>query len=260
MHTVGGGLALGFVATIARVGALVAAAPLFLRGAAPLRVRGLLAVAAGIVMAPILAPQTPAEFSLLGVVEIVARETLIGLILGTVVAALIAGVQTAGQIVSQMSGLALAEIVDPSSDASEPVPAQVLRHTALAVFFLIGAHRTTMQALLDSYAWAPLSVGQTLATAEAGAAATTDALSSAFLLGVRLAAPAMTAVLLAIVVTGLIARTLPQLNILSIGFTLNSAAALAALAFSLSAVPWLLDEATPVLLRQTAAHLSAAGP
>ena len=46
--------------------------------------------------------------------------------------------------------------------------------------------------------------------------------SESFLLAVRAAAPAMIALLLATLVLGLIGRTLPQLNILVLGFGINS--------------------------------------
>ena len=53
--------------------------------------------------------------------------------------------------------------------------------------------------------------------------------SQSFSLGIRAAAPAVTALLLATLILGLVGRTLPQLNVLSLGFGLNALLAFAAL-------------------------------
>ena len=54
-------------------------------------------------------------------------------------------------------------------------------------------------------------------------------------LGIRAAAPAVTALLLASLILGLVGRTLPQLNVLSMGFGLNAMLAFAALGLTLGA-------------------------
>ena len=67
-------------------------------------------------------------------------------------------------------------------------------------------------------------------------------MAESFSLAVRGAAPAMVALLLATVVLGLISRTLPQLNILAIGFGLNAMATFLVLAVSLGTIAWLFQE------------------
>jgi flagellar biosynthesis protein FliR len=52
----------------------------------------------------------------------------------------------------------------------------------------------------------------------------------------------MVALLLATLVLGLIGRTLPQLNILVLGFGINTLVTLAALVVSVGAVAWLFQE------------------
>ena len=57
-----------------------------------------------------------------------------------------------------------------------------------------------------------------------------------------MAAPAVTSLLLATLVLGLIGRTLPQLNILALGFGLNSLLAFAALGLTLGAAAWAFQD------------------
>ena len=67
-------------------------------------------------------------------------------------------------------------------------------------------------------------------------------------LGLRLAAPAVVALLLTTLVLGLISRTLPQLNIMSFGFGANALVTLAMLSISLSALVWIVqDEVEPII-------------
>ncbi|NOY29453.1 MAG: flagellar biosynthetic protein FliR, partial [Planctomycetes bacterium] len=68
--------------------------------------------------------------------------------------------------------------------------------------------------------------------------ALTTLLSQSFLLGIRAAAPAMTALLLSTLVLGLIGRTLPQINILAVGFGINSLLTLGCLFTTIGAIAW----------------------
>jgi len=78
--------------------------------------------------------------------------------------------------------------------------------------------------------------------------AMTSLLTQSFVLGVRAAAPAMVALLLATLVLGLVSRTLPQLNVMALGFGFNVLATLGALSISLGAAAWAFqDQVEPVL-------------
>ena len=57
-----------------------------------------------------------------------------------------------------------------------------------------------------------------------------------------MAAPAVTALLLATLILGLIGRTVPQLNVLALGFGLNALLAFAALGLSLGVAAWAFQD------------------
>ena len=67
-------------------------------------------------------------------------------------------------------------------------------------------------------------------------------MSLSFSLAIRVAAPAVTALLLATLILGLIGRTLPQLNVLALGFGLNALLAFAALGLSLGVAAWAFQD------------------
>src|SRR5262249_31698316 len=117
--------------------------------------------------------------------------------------------------------------------------ANLLHLVTMAVFVIIGGHRLLLGALLDTYTFMP--VGQVQLPSSLGSLI--EILwTESFSLAIRGAAPAIVALLLATVVLGLISRTLPQLNILAIGFGLNSLVTFIVLAVSVGAIAWLFQE------------------
>jgi flagellar biosynthetic protein FliR len=151
---------------------------------------------------------------------------------------LFSGIQIAGQIVSQMGGTQLADVINPSFDESVPVHSQILYYVTLAVFVLIGGHRQVMEALIDTFAWMPPG---SAAISESVTATMTELLTQSFVLGIRAAAPSMTALLLATLLLALVSRTLPQLNIMMVGFGFNAITVAVMLAASLGAIAWLFQ-------------------
>jgi flagellar biosynthesis protein FliR len=229
-----------FTFVLARVGGMVMTAPLFGSGEVPLQIRAFLSFALALTITPIqlatpfMAPENLALYAVS-----VGGEILIGVLLGMGISILLSGVQVAGQIISQMSGLSLADVFNPGLDQDVPVVANLLNMLALAVFVLIGGHRLLVAALLDTYRFMPLghahfstTLGPLVATL----------LAESFSLAVRGAAPAIVALMLATIVLGLISRTLPQLNVLALGFGLNTLVTFAVLAISVGAIAWLFQE------------------
>jgi flagellar biosynthetic protein FliR len=235
-----------FALVLARIGALVAVAPVFGSAAVPWRFRGALAVVLALFVTPLEAgkatelPGNMADFLVLA-----GADALIGLILGLGVLVLFSGLQVAGQLISQMSGTQLGDVLDPGLGASVPTVSRLLYYVTLAVFLAIGGHRQVLAALLDTFVSLPAGQG---ASSPAFTAAITSVLAQSFELGIRVAAPAVVALLLTTLVLGMVARTLPQLNIIALGFGLNSMVTFVALGVSLGAVAWLFqDQLTPML-------------
>jgi flagellar biosynthetic protein FliR len=229
-----------FTFVLARVSGLVMTAPMFGTSELPTRVRALLAFALALVVTPIQVPATlQMPTNVIFYAVSLGGELLVGLLLGMGVNILLSGVQVAGQIISQMSGMSLADVFNPAFDSEVPVISHLLHLVTSAVFIAIGGHRLLVGALLDTYQWMPIghvelndSLGSLISAL----------LAESFSLAIRGAAPAMIALLLATVVLGLISRTLPQLNILAVGFGLNAIVTFVVLAVSISAIAWLFQE------------------
>jgi flagellar biosynthetic protein FliR len=242
-----------FTMVLARTGALVATAPIFGSQAVPRRVRALLAVTMSLLVTPVyLGTSIPPVDHLLEYGRLLVNEVLVGLMLGLGINILFTGIQVAGQIVSQMSGLSLADVFHPAFDEDVSVFSQLFYFLTLAVFVAVGGHRIVTEALLATFASCPPGHA---ALGESFADALVSILTQSFVLGIRAAAPLLAALLLSNLVLGLISRTLPQINVIAVGFGLNSLLALGMLFLSIGAVAWTFQEPTVDVMQQIGAEL-----
>jgi flagellar biosynthetic protein FliR len=229
-----------FVLVLTRVGSLLMTLPVLGTATVPMQVRALLAVGISLIIAPLhFGLPIPPPDNLPALALLLAREALLGLALGLAVMVLLSGMQLAGQVISQMSGLSLAEVANPNFDTSVPIFSQLLELLALAIFFLVGGHRQVLSALLGSFSWMPPGQGRLpdslLDTMTAVAA-------HSFETGIRASAPVMVAMLLAILIVALISRTIPQLNAVAIGLNFNSLIVLGVLALCLGSAGWVFQQ------------------
>jgi flagellar biosynthetic protein FliR len=236
-----------FTLVLVRLSGLVLTAPLYGGREAPPQVRALLAFALALLIAPTqFHHPLPTPPDLLMYLVLVGGELLIGACLGLGVMMVCVGLQLAGELVGNVAGLQLADLFDPQLDANIPSFSRLLFLVALAVFVAIGGHRMVMGAMLDTYQFLPPGSG----TLPAGLVETfTTIITQSFCLGVRAAAPALAALLLATLVLGLVSRAVPQLNVLVVGFGLNAVITLVALALSLGAAVWAFQDQVPETLQ-----------
>lgn len=226
-----------FALVLTRVGAVVATAPLFSDANLPIKVKALIAVAMAAFVTPVAQRASPTRLptadTLLEVGAMAGVEVVVGISLGLGLMIVLAGVQLTGQIVGQMSGMALAEGADPVFGSTASVFGQLYYLVTMAVFVTAGGMSTLVDGLLT-----------TLEAAPPGSGFATDDLMMGFLgllglgfeLGVRASGPLLLALFLATIVLGLISRTLPQINTMVVGFGLNAMLLLGVMTASLGAV------------------------
>jgi len=232
-----------------RVAALMLIAPVLGPFELATRWRLAVAIALAVLLTPLAVGRVESPPNTLEAWLVVAGgEALVGLMLGLGVRIMFTGLQVAGGLISQMSGLQLAEVFNPAMGGNVPVFSQLLLLVATAVFLLIGGHRQLIEALLDSFAQVPTGHATFSASAVQGV---TTLVANSFALGLRAAVPAVVALLLATLVVGFIGRTLPQLNVMSLGFGINVMTALLAFSVSLGGACWLFQDAIAPTIQTT---------
>lgn len=209
-----------FVLVLARTGGLVMTAPAFGSRSIPVRVRALLAVGMALIVTPLYyTTPIPGEGNIFVLAALVVAEMSVGAILGFGVRILFSGVQVVGAIIGQMGGTRLADAYDPNFGETMPVFGQLFDMIMVTVFVIIGGHRMLIEALLDTFRWMPPGAARIPRNL---VQATVELVTQSFILGIRAAAPAVIALLLSMILMGLISRTLPQLNIMVVGFNINA--------------------------------------
>jgi flagellar biosynthetic protein FliR len=240
-----------FTLVLTRTSTLIMTAPIFSTQAMPRRVRALLAVMMSLLVTPIyLQTSLPPVENTIEYGRLLVNEALVGLLLGLGVTILFAGIQVAGQITSQMSGLSLADVFNPAVEEDVSVFSQLFYFLTLAVFVALGGHRIITEALLDTFAAAPPGAA---ALGNDFVEVLTNIAMQSFALGIRAAAPLMTALLLSNLVLGLISRTLPQINVIAVGFGVNALLAMGILFLSLGGIAWTFQDPAIDVLQQISA-------
>jgi flagellar biosynthetic protein FliR len=242
------------VVGIARVGGIFLAAPVFSAVVVPARLRLLMAIVIGPAIAGRVAQPVTLPGSAAGLALTLAGEFAVGAIIGFAAQAIFAGVELGAFYVSQQMGLSLAEVFDPlKGETGDPVRA-LFNMTAVVAFLAIGGHRELISGLLDSVQTVP-PMGMRLDAGATGLAA--GVLASSFALALKVAAPALAAMLLATAAMGLLQRTMPQMNFLTTELPARALLGMVVLAAALAGLSPLISGAAGLALRQAAKLMSS---
>lgn len=228
-----------FITVLARISPPLMMSPPTSSSAVPMRIRALIALGMSALLTPLaFDTAVPMPGDLIHISLAVACEILLGLLLGSVILLAIACLQIAGQSIGHLAGFDLATSADPTSNEEMPVVSNMLGWLSMAILLLVGGHRQLLECCLDSYQRYP--AGSVLFE-ESWLEEIVMITKHTFEIGIRAAAPLATALLLSNLFTGLLARTLPQLNVLAIGFNINALALLTLLFMSLGSVTWVFQ-------------------
>jgi flagellar biosynthetic protein FliR len=157
-------------------------------------------------------------------------EVMIGLVIGLSVRLVFAGIQLAGQLAGYQMGLAIANVMDPSSSEQFPILAQFNQLLAMLLILVTNTHHLFLRALAESYHLVPPfgfhfnnAVMQQLV----------DLGADMFVIAIKIGAPVIAALLLTTVAFGLVARTVPQMNVFIVAMPLKIAVGLLFMGFGL---------------------------
>lgn len=226
-----------FALVLARVAGLTLGAPIFASSQIPGLIKVLVVVALSLVAFPIVHATLPAALTLPQALVGMVGEFILGELMGLSAGAALFAAQMAGKIVSYQSGFTLGQVVNPLFDEEFSVIDQLYFFAAFMVFLAVGGHLILVSVLLDSFRLVPpMAWVSDVSLAEF----LRGLLENCFDVALRLAGPVMLALLLASIVMGFLAKTMPQMNVLSVGFAAKIAVALVVAAISLGASEGLL--------------------
>ncbi len=220
-----------FFLVFLRVGAIMITIPVFESRSIPQLFKLALAFTASLALFPLLGLEAvPISSSIIGLGIGAAGEILLGLVIGFSVKLIFAGIQLAGQMAGYQMGMAIANVMDPAESQQIPLLAQFNNLCALLIFLALNAHHWFIRALTQSYRLVPPF------NARFDGALTEHLIQLAgkmFVIAIQVGAPIIATLLVTSVAFGLIARTVPQMNVFIVAMPLKIGVGLVFLGLSL---------------------------
>ena len=219
-----------FVFPLSRILGLLASAPVFNNAALPVRVRLIAGLAITLALTPVLPPLPVIPAGSWVGIAVLAQQVLIGVLLGITLRITFAAVDIAGDLIGLQMGLSFAAFFDPGSGGQTPVVTEFLGLLTALIFLSLNGHLLALAVLAESFALLPVSTTPIHAMAFSGLLAWSATL---FSMGLLLALPVITALLVANIALGVLARIAQQLNLFAVGFPVTIALGFLVLMLSL---------------------------
>lgn len=209
-----------FFLVVTRVGCILFFLPIWDSRLVPVQIRIYSILVISLALTPVVAgtlPPFPENW--LAVVGLVLREMLLGLSLGLVVRYVFSGVQMAGNLVGVQMGFGMVTLIDPQSGTPSSLMADLLMLVATVLFLAVDGHHLLLWVLAQSFGEVP--VGGPALMPGSLYAFLVPLGSLMFQLAVKLVAPIILVLFLTQVAMGLVARTVPQVQVMILAFPLT---------------------------------------
>ena len=209
---------LAFILVLVRVSGIISTAPVFGSSNIPPQIKVVLSLMLALILYPFIPlitvyPDRPDHYIML-----IASEMLIGLVLGIIARFLFGAVEFAGTVIGFQMGLGMAMVFDPQSQEQISIVGKFENITATLIFLAMDGHLIVLQALVRSYSVLPpggASISRPLVEN------LTELSASVFVIGLQIGAPLIVALFLANAIVGLLARSVPQIQVFVVGFPLT---------------------------------------
>jgi len=201
-----------------RLTGLMLFAPFFGSNAIPARVKAILVLSLTVLLFPVVGHQigtyTMATWPLMALMEF-----LIGAGMGIATNLVFEAIQMAGQILGVQMGYSLVNILDPQTQVDTTVVALFYQSIVMLLFLRMDVHYWLLRAVGNSFVYLPPGSTHLSSLFTMGVVRTVGEI---FGLGVQIAAPVLSATLVADVVLGLLGKASPQLPLMVLGPAVKS--------------------------------------
>jgi flagellar biosynthetic protein FliR len=210
---------LGFVMVLTRISAFFIVLPVFGWKSIPVRIKGAITVLLAVFFSMIIPmPVNAGKISSMEAILLLVNEATYGLALGLIVACVFAAVKFSGRIIERQMGLAMAQILDPlTGERAQPL-GSLLEMIFILLFLSANGHHLFLMIISRSYESFPAGSMPTIPVLAEGVI---NAGSTMLLHGLKLAAPTLAAFIMLMVILAVLARMVPEMNILFISLPLR---------------------------------------
>ncbi|QED47556.1 flagellar biosynthetic protein FliR [Cytobacillus dafuensis] len=152
---------------------------------------------------------------------LVIKEALIGLLIGFIAYLILSAIQIAGGFIDFQMGFAIANVIDPQTGAQSPLMGQYLYTIALFFLLTVNGHHLMLDGIFYSYQFIPLDQPWIPFGNEDMAEYIIKAFNSMFVIAFQMSIPVVGSLFLVDIALGIVARTVPQLNVFVVGLPLK---------------------------------------
>ena len=220
-----------YVLVLVRVGFIFMVAPVFGSRIIPKLLKAAMVIVVAFGVFPAASAGAPPPVAGMGwAVSAVAGEAVVGLMVGIAARVLFFSIQLAGFIAGFQMGFLIASAIDPQEGRNTPLIAQFQEILALLIFLAMDGHLWVLKGLAASYQMVPVFK----ASWSGGVTGSfVNLTGQIFVVALKIAAPIMVPLLMTNFGLGILARTVPQMNIFVVSMPVNIAVGMFALALSL---------------------------
>lgn len=168
----------------------------------------------------------------------IGGECLIGFIIGLMARLIFTALEMAGELMGFQMGFAIVNVIDPQTSSQVPIIGQFQTILGTLIFLSINAHHQFLTALAGSFELVPpLRVALSGELMSKVVRLTGDM----FILAFKIGAPVIVALFITNMAMSIIAKTIPQINILIVGFPLTISVGLLVMGLSLPLFVYLMQ-------------------
>jgi flagellar biosynthesis protein FliR/FlhB len=159
-----------------------------------------------------------------------ANEIITGLFLGYATNLVFILIRMAGQLIDMQMGLSMLSMLDPNSNTNATLMERLLYWVSLIVFFLIDGHHMLIRAMTESFK--VVNTGSSILYDDTIMLVVSN-FTHFFMIALKIAIPLVLIIIITDLTLGLVARTVPQLNVMILGLPIKIVVGLTCLSLAL---------------------------
>ncbi|MDF1506573.1 flagellar biosynthetic protein FliR [Robertmurraya sp. DFI.2.37] len=152
---------------------------------------------------------------------LIMKEALVGILVGFIAYLILSAIQIAGGFIDFQMGFAIANVIDPQTGAQSPLTGQYFYIITLLFLLSVNGHHLLIDGVYYSYQFIPLDQAWIPFGDENMVEYVVKSFSSMFMIALQMALPVVGSLFLVDVALGIVARTVPQLNVFVVGLPLK---------------------------------------
>lgn len=217
-----------FLLVLIRMTSIFVISPIFSRQSMPSYLKIGLALFCTFIITPTLGNINVDYYNIINFTILIFKEFLIGIILGFISYLVFSSLLVAGQIIDVQVGFGMVNVLDPINNIQVPLLGNFLYLFAANILLITNGHHIFLSALVKSYVVVPID---SLVFTDILINNIINIFVESFVIGFKISMPIIAAVLLSEVALGILARTVPQMNVFIVGLPLKIIVGLSSLIF-----------------------------